>query len=67
MYIDPLNAYGIVGGADLPGYLGSEDFRKAVHADQSPNGAPGGEFPYQIEVGNNGYPQVRRGFRRRQR
>ena len=49
MYIDPLNAYGLAGGADLPGFLNS--CRKDFNAEQSPN------VPYLVEIGNNGYDQ----------
>ncbi|KAK3264814.1 hypothetical protein CYMTET_26469 [Cymbomonas tetramitiformis] len=51
MYIDPLNAYGPSGGADLPAFLGREDVRKAMHAEASANKV------YHIELGNNGYPE----------
>jgi len=49
MYIDPLNAYGPSGGADLEGYLGRGDVRASIHAQLSPNDV------YHIELGNNGY------------
>jgi hypothetical protein len=52
MYVDPLNAYGISGGPDLPGFLGSDAMRAALPgAAQSPN------KPYLLEIGNNGYDQ----------
>ena len=49
MYIDPLNAYGLAGGADLPAFLQSA--RKNFNAQQSPN------TQYLVEIGNNGYDQ----------
>merc|ERR1719240_82630 len=49
MYIDPLDAYGPSGGADIPGYLSRPDVRKAFHATASPNKV------YHLELGNNGY------------
>lgn len=52
LYIDPLNAYGISGGPDLQGYLGSAAIRGALPgASQSPN------IPYLLAIGNNGYDQ----------
>ena len=51
MYIDPLNAYGLAGGANLPGFLGSAAVKKAFNAEMSPN------VPYLVEIGNNGYDQ----------
>ena len=50
MYIDPLNAYGLAGGANLPGFLNSA--KKDFNAEMSPNGDP-----YLVEIGNNGYDQ----------
>eukprot|EP00933_Yihiella_yeosuensis_P005917 TRINITY_DN110528_c0_g1_i1.p1 TRINITY_DN110528_c0_g1~~TRINITY_DN110528_c0_g1_i1.p1 ORF type:complete len:572 (+),score=100.70 TRINITY_DN110528_c0_g1_i1:62-1777(+) len=49
LYIDPLNAVGPTGGADIPGYLNRADVRKALHADLSPNKV------YHLELDNNGY------------
>jgi len=49
MYIDPLNAYGPSGGADIPGYLSRPDVREAFHTTASPNKV------YHLELGNNGY------------
>jgi len=49
MYIDPLDAYGPSGGADIPGYLSRPDVREAFHATRSPN------KKYHLELGNNGY------------
>lgn len=49
MYIDPLNAYGLAGGADLQGFLNSA--KKDFNAELSPNN------PYLVEIGNNGYDQ----------
>jgi len=40
MYMDPLNAYGPVGGPDLEGYLNRPDVQKALNADSSLNKAP---------------------------
>ena len=51
MYIDPLNAYGFSGGADLPSYLGSQSMRESLGASTSKN------KNYMLEIGNNGYPQ----------
>merc|ERR1719498_2219264 len=49
MYIDPLNAFGPVGGANIPGYLNRSDVRVAMHATKSPN------VHYHLGLGNNGY------------
>jgi cathepsin A (carboxypeptidase C) len=49
MYIDPLSMFGPAGGANLPGYIGSDAVRKAIHATQSPNKV------YHLELFNNGY------------
>lgn len=49
MYIDPLDALGPSGGANIPGYLGRPEVRKAFHATTSPN------KQYHLELGNNGY------------
>ena len=47
-----LNAYGISGGPDLPGFVGGDAMRAALPgASQSPN------KPYLLEIGNNGYDQ----------
>ena len=51
IYVDPLNAIGLVGGADIEGYLNREDVKIAFNAQQSKNRV------YHIEIGNNGYPQ----------
>jgi len=48
MYIDPLNALGPSGGADLPGFIAS--LRSAINANSSKNSV------YHLEIGNNGYP-----------
>jgi len=56
MYIDPLNAIGPVGGADIPGYLGRADVRKALHATLSPNRV------YHLELDNNGYREYEMQF-----
>jgi len=47
MYIDPLNALGPSGGADLSKFVGS--LRSAVNANSSKNAV------YHLELGNNGY------------
>jgi hypothetical protein len=51
LYVDPLNAFGPSGGADMEGYIGRSDVREALHATASPNKV------YHLGIGNNGYDQ----------